>query len=90
MATRIFCPVCSWAPRPHDRWQCRPGCYTVWNTFETHALCPGCRKQWAATVCLACGIASLHEEWYHDDEQQTLEKTVSMNLDEELVGTPSP
>jgi hypothetical protein len=85
MATRIFCPICSWAPRPHDRWQCRPGCYTVWNTFETHAVCPGCRKQWTVTVCLACGIASLHEEWYHDDEQDTVHESVGQER-EELVG----
>jgi hypothetical protein len=85
MATRIFCPVCSWAPGPHDRWQCRPGCYTVWNTFETHALCPGCHKQWTVTVCLACGIASLHEDWYHDDEQDAVHESVGVQHEEELV-----
>jgi hypothetical protein len=86
MATRIFCPICSWAPRPSDRWQCRPGCYTVWNTFETHALCPGCRKQWTVTVCLACAIASLHEEWYHEDEQDTVQEHAGAEREEELVG----
>jgi hypothetical protein len=71
MATHIFCPICTWAPGPLDRWQCRPGCYSVWNTFETHACCPGCHKQWEVTACLACGVTSLHEEWYHDDAQQS-------------------
>ena len=90
MASRIYCPVCSWAPRPHDRWQCRPGCYMVWNTFETHALCPGCHKQWAVTACLACGIASLHEDWYHDDQQGSEQESISRNREEERVGQPTP
>lgn len=67
MATKIHCPRCAWAPGPHDRWQCRPGCYTVWNTFETRACCPGCSKQWRITFCLACAIGSLHDDWYHDE-----------------------
>jgi hypothetical protein len=67
MATKIHCPRCAWEPSPHDRWQCRPGCYTVWNTFETRACCPGCSKQWRITVCLACAKGSLHEHWYHDE-----------------------
>ena len=85
MATRIFCPICSWAPAAHDRWQCRPGCYTIWNTFETHARCPGCQKQWKVTYCLACGIGSLHEEWYHDDEQETERASEGVEQDEILV-----
>ena len=85
MATRIFCPICSWAPAAHDRWQCRPGCYTIWNTFETHARCPGCQKQWKVTYCLACGIGSLHEEWYHDDEQETERASEGVERDEIVV-----
>ena len=87
MATRIFCPVCSWAPQPHDRWCCRPGCYTVWNTFETRALCPGCQKQWAVTQCLACSIVSLHEDWYHDDAENTALESASVTRERELVPT---
>ena len=67
MATRIYCPRCTWAPRSEDRWECRPGCRMLWNTFETGARCPGCSKQWRVTVCLACLVGSLHEEWYHDE-----------------------
>ena len=68
MAVKIFCPLCTWAPGPHDLWECRPGCRTVWNTFETRGRCPGCRKQWQVTVCLACGVGSPHEDWYHDED----------------------
>src|SRR6478735_970666 len=27
MATQIYCPKCEWAPGPHDRWMCTPGCF---------------------------------------------------------------
>jgi hypothetical protein len=67
MATRIYCPRCEWAPGPHDRWMCAPGCRTVWNTFETRGRCPGCAKRWLVTQCLTCLVASLHEDWYHDE-----------------------
>ncbi|HZO19538.1 MAG TPA: hypothetical protein VFB46_11175 [Gemmatimonadaceae bacterium] len=64
---KIYCPVCEYHPRATDRWQCRPGCYTIWNTFETRAVCPGCSKQWRDTWCPACGVASPHEDWYHEE-----------------------
>ena len=46
---------------------CLPGCHTVWNTFETRAKCPGCGKQWKDTCCLACGLWSPHDDWYHEE-----------------------
>ena len=61
----IYCPLCAWRPRATDRWRCRPGCGTVWNTFWTRALCPGCGHQWLETACLKCGKMSPHESWYH-------------------------
>lgn len=67
MATSIYCPKCEWEPRAQDRWQCAPGCRTVWNTFDTRGRCPGCAKQWAVTQCLACHATSPHEDWYHDE-----------------------
>ena len=67
MAVRIYCPKCAWEPSAGDRWMCIPGCRTVWNTFETRARCPGCSKPWRVTQCLACGVTSLHEDWYHDE-----------------------
>jgi predicted amidophosphoribosyltransferase len=64
---KIYCPLCEYRPSASDRWQCRPGCHTVWNTFETRARCPGCSKQWRDTWCPACGVQSPHEDWYHDE-----------------------
>jgi hypothetical protein len=61
----IFCPHCSWRPAAEDRWQCSPGCGTVWNTFWTRGLCPGCATQWQDTQCLACRRISPHRKWYH-------------------------
>jgi hypothetical protein len=43
----------------------RPRCGTLWNTFWTRGLCPGCRKQWGITQCLACKAFSPHRRWYH-------------------------
>lgn len=65
---KVYCPLCSWAPGPHDRWMCVPQCRTVWNTFETNGKCPGCGRRWTETCCLACARWSPHEDWYHDDE----------------------
>ena len=64
---RIYCPQCEYVPHAGDRWQCRPGCGTVWDTFATRARCPGCAKQWRITYCPACGRGSPHDDWYHDD-----------------------
>jgi hypothetical protein len=64
---RIRCPRCHWEPGKADRWCCAPGCGHIWNTFDTRALCPGCSKQWAHTVCLSCDVSSAHEAWYEDD-----------------------
>jgi hypothetical protein len=61
----IFCPQCSWRPGPDNRWQCMPSCGTVWNTFWTRGVCPGCGHKWRQTQCLACGELSPHEAWYH-------------------------
>ena len=61
----IYCPKCSWRPAAEDRWACEPRCGTLWNTFWTRGLCPGCRKQWGETQCLACKAFSPHRQWYH-------------------------
>lgn len=86
MATSIYCPKCEWAPGPHDRWMCRPGCFTVWNTFETRARCPGCQKQWQVTQCLVCHAVSPHEEWYHDHDEIPEHADDAVDREEELVG----
>lgn len=61
----IRCPRCRWRPGPEARWQCSPPCNTVWHTFWTRGLCPGCGKQWEVTQCLACHRHSPHQQWYH-------------------------
>ncbi|MBE7551093.1 MAG: hypothetical protein HS126_08465 [Anaerolineales bacterium] len=71
--TWIRCPLCHWRPEASSRWYCTlcgppeyffEGCGTVWNTFTTRGLCPGCGHQWRWTACLSCGGWSLHEDWY--------------------------
>ncbi len=73
---RIRCPLCRWQPGADARWMCSPvgypeffdsGCGTVWNTFMTRGLCPGCGHQWEWTMCLQCLRPSRHVDWYVDD-----------------------
>ena len=66
----IYCPKCSWRPSATDRWCCNPECGTVWNTFWTRGLCPGCGHQWVDTQCMGCGKWSPHESWYHYPDGQ--------------------
>jgi hypothetical protein len=88
MATKIHCPTCEWRPSARDRWMCVPTCATIWNTFDTHGKCPGCAKQWTVTACLACGVYSPHEAWYHDEAPERADVEQGVNeYEEELVGT---
>jgi hypothetical protein len=68
--SQIYCPKCGWKPAPEDRWSCEPQCGTVWNTFWTRGMCPGCSKQWSDTQCLACHQFSPHRQWYHAPEDE--------------------
>ena len=61
----IYCPVCTYRPRAEDRWMCTTECGTVWHTFWTGGVCPGCGHAWQHTQCLACQKTSPHREWYH-------------------------
>ena len=82
----IWCPLCGWRPTPLSRWQCRPGCLTAWDTFATHARCPGCDKQWRETQCLSCFALSLHEDWYHEPAEDEVEQITTVKIDRrELV-----
>ena len=58
----IRCPKCKWTPRAHDRWLCK--CGHVWNTFDTHGVCPACAYAWRDTMCLRCHEWSPHDAWY--------------------------
>jgi hypothetical protein len=60
----ILCPACGYKPRLEDRWSCLPECGTVWHTFWTGGVCPGCTRQWQTTQCPACEKVSPHRAWY--------------------------
>jgi len=62
---RIRCPKCAWQPERSSRWQCH--CKHVWNTFDTHGVCPACSYAWRETACHRCHQWSLHVDWYAND-----------------------
>jgi hypothetical protein len=62
---RIRCPRCKWQPDRRAQWQCN--CGHVWNTFDTHGVCPKCHYAWRETRCLKCHQWSPHAEWYEKD-----------------------
>jgi hypothetical protein len=80
----IACPKCDWRPDAGSRWMCR--CRHSWNTFETHGVCPKCGKQWTQTQCLACQLWSDHEDWYHDDDDITVEEYLE---NPDAIGEPA-
>jgi len=82
----IYCPKCSWRPSATDRWMCNPSCGTVWNTFWTRGLCPGCGHQWLDTACLRCRKWSPHESWYHYPDGQD-ESTDETEIEREEIET---
>jgi hypothetical protein len=82
----IYCPKCSWCPSATDRWVCNPSCGTVWNTFWTRGLCPGCGHQWQDTACLRCRKWSPHESWYHYPDGQD-ESTDEQEIEREEIET---
>jgi hypothetical protein len=61
---RIRCPKCQYEPTRSDRWTCV--CFHVWNTFDTHGVCPGCGLGWSDTCCPRCRQWSRHDDWYED------------------------
>ena len=66
---QILCPRCDYRPQPDDRWQCLPRCGTLWHTFWTAGVCPGCAIRWPTTQCPACGAVSPHRAWYRAPER---------------------
>ncbi len=79
----IACPKCDWRPDASARWGCT--CGQVWNTFETHGVCPGCGKAWKVTQCHVCHQWSDHEDWYHDDDDPTVEEYLSQFVPDVVV-----
>jgi hypothetical protein len=78
----IYCPQCQWRAGPQDKWQCVPLCGTVWNTFWTRDVCPGCAVKWPLTQCLACGKFSPHEAWYHAPNESESEDEAATQPEE--------
>ena len=64
----VRCPSCKWRPKRTDTWCCSPGCYEVFNTFQTRGECPGCQRFWSSTQCIKCGVWSDHDAWYEDPQ----------------------
>ena len=62
MKIEIKCPKCSWKPTSEKLWQCT--CNHIWNTFDTCAQCPKCKKIWEDTSCPKCQRWSKHLAWY--------------------------
>ena len=62
MNIEIKCPKCSWKPTLDSLWQCT--CNHLWNTFDSCAECPKCKKIWEDTSCPACQKWSKHLAWY--------------------------
>ncbi len=69
------CPRCDWRPTLSAQWMCT--CGHKWNVFETRGVCPECGKAWPLTQCTpvhGCGEWSDHEEWYHEEDDRTVEE----------------
>lgn len=81
----IRCPRCAWKPKAESRWACKPECGTVWNTFWTGGVCPGCGHAWQHTQCPNCHQRSPHKDWYHfpdgDDKTKTEETEKPVTVD---------
>ncbi len=75
-AVEILCPKCDWKPDGKAWWACT--CGHSWNTFETAARCPACKKQWEHTQCPiepgGCGEMSLHLDWYRGLDDWLIEE----------------
>jgi Zn-dependent protease len=56
------CPSCNSAPPIGAYWGCAT-CRTRFDTFETNAMCPQCKAQFAITGCLDCGRRYPMAEW---------------------------
>jgi hypothetical protein len=71
----IACPKCDWRPNAGSKWYCT--CSHSWNTFATQGVCPACGKVWAVTQCLACHRWSDHLDWYHDEDDLSVDEYIA-------------
>ena len=65
MNVEICCPKCEWEPDGRPYWHC-DHCSTRFDTFETTAICPQCRKRFEETQCIQCREFSPHLDWYRN------------------------
>ena len=56
------CPWCKAAPPRGNLWTCG-ACRTMFDIFETQAVCPYCSLRFPAVQCLDCGKAHPLSEW---------------------------
>jgi hypothetical protein len=56
------CPTCKAAPPAGEYWKCGQ-CGQPFDTFQTGAVCPHCRAQFAQTKCIDCGASHPINEW---------------------------
>ena len=73
MEVTIACPKCEWEPDGRPYWRC-DACHTHFDTFETTAICPNCKKQFADTQCIACEKFSPHLDWYRELDAWLMEQ----------------
>jgi Zn-dependent protease len=58
----FHCPSCKAAPPMGNFWTC-PQCKQRFDTFQTHAVCPHCAKQFPQTMCANCGEKHPLDAW---------------------------
>lgn len=63
------CPECKTAPPMGAFWRCGK-CRQPFDTFETHAICPHCQTQYAATSCPECGALTPISAWENYGQSQ--------------------
>ena len=77
MKLEINCPKCSWKPTSEKLWQC--SCNHIWNTFDTCAQCPKCKKIWEDTSCPKCQRWSKHLAWYSNLDNILTKELAKLN-----------
>jgi hypothetical protein len=71
----VKCPQCGNAPPIGKYWACgdpimKEGCRTRFDTFETNAECPSCKRKFQLTNCPICGKTSPFTEWFKKEKKE--------------------